>query len=71
MKHGVGRLTHQNHALPPSETLEVDPALATLAGAGGYELTFLLAIEAVAAHALAFLFLDDWLGRRGRRERRF
>ena len=49
----------------------MDPALATLARAGGYELTFLLAIEAVAAHALALVFLYDWLGRRGRRERRF
>ena len=48
----------------------MDPALATLARAGGYELTFLLAIEAVAAHALALVFLYDWLGRRGRRERR-
>ena len=67
----MGRLTHEHHALPPSETLEVDPALATLTGAGRYELALLLAIKAVAAHALAFLFLYDWLGRRGRRERRF
>ena len=71
MKHGVRRLRHEHHALPPSEAFEVDPALATLARAGGYELTFLLAIEAVAAHALALVFLYDWLGRRGRRERRF
>ena len=67
----MGRLRHEHHALPPSETLEVDPALATLAGAGRDELALLLAVEAVAAHALALVFLYDWLGRRGRRERRF
>jgi len=71
MKHGVGRLTHQNHALPPSETLEVHPALAALTRAGRNQLALLLAVKAVAAHALALVFFDDWLGRRGRRERRF
>jgi len=71
VKHGVGWLRHEHHALPPSEAFEVDPALATLTGAGRDELALLLAVKAVAAHALALVLLDDWLGRRGRRERRF
>ena len=52
VEHGVRRLRHEHHPLPPTQAVEVDPLLAPATRARRDELALLLAVEAVPAQLL-------------------